>query len=257
MAPASPKTALDTLFCVDPQADQDHFSDPLELGCVSGGITLGGIISDEVLPDPITETDDPVGAAGVSSKSELVTRPQPQAPASPDSTATKTERWNVNIRAAYVAVNGATTLALPSVHGEGNCKAPTQTKRKPSQLWLKDGRLLGRFALYVTLPYTVEISAITMARSNTAEPRSHRLEARIAPKALALIRRPAEAKGSSLSDFAVAAAREAAARELEEQHIIRLSAQEQRQFVALLLDPPKPNKGLKRAVAAHTKLIKR
>ena len=29
------------------------------------------------------------------------------------------------------------------------------------------------------------------------------------------------------------------------------------QFVALLLDPPKPNKSLKRAAAAHTKLIKR
>ena len=96
-----------------------------------------------------------------------------------------------------------------------------------------------------------------MARPNTAEPRTHRLEARIAPKALALIKRAAEAKGSSLSDFVVAAAREVAARELEEQNIIRLSAQEQRQFVALLLDPPKPNKALKRAAAAHTKLIKR
>jgi uncharacterized protein (DUF1778 family) len=71
-----------------------------------------------------------------------------------------------------------------------------------------------------------------MARLNTAEPRTHRLEARIAPKALALIKRAAEAKGSSLSDFVVAAAREVAARELEEQNIIRLSAQEQRQYKA-------------------------
>ena len=96
-----------------------------------------------------------------------------------------------------------------------------------------------------------------MARPHTAEPRTHRLEAHIAPKALELIKRAAEAKGSSLSDFVVAAAREVAARELEEQNIIRLSAQEQRQFVALLLDPRKPNKSLKRAAAAHTKLIKR
>ena len=96
-----------------------------------------------------------------------------------------------------------------------------------------------------------------MARPNTAEPRTHRLEARIAPKALDLIRRAAEAKGSSLSDFVVAAAREAAVRELDEQNIIRLSSREQRQFVALLLDAPKPNKALKRAAAAHTKLIKR
>jgi uncharacterized protein (DUF1778 family) len=76
-----------------------------------------------------------------------------------------------------------------------------------------------------------------MARPNTLEPRTHRLEARIAPKVLDLIKRAAEAKGSSLSDFVVAAARDAAARRLEEQNIIRLSAQEQRQFVALLLEP--------------------
>ena len=60
-----------------------------------------------------------------------------------------------------------------------------------------------------------------------------------------------------MSDFVVAAPRDAAARELEEQNIIRLSAQEQRQFVALLLDPPKPNKALKRAAPAHKKLIRR
>jgi uncharacterized protein (DUF1778 family) len=59
-----------------------------------------------------------------------------------------------------------------------------------------------------------------------------------------------------LSDFVVAAARDAAARELEEQNILRLSAREQRRFVALLLDAPKPNKALKRAAAAHAKLIK-
>ena len=96
-----------------------------------------------------------------------------------------------------------------------------------------------------------------MARPNSPEPRTHRIEARIAPKTLDLIKRAAEAKGSSLSDFVVAAARDAASRELEEQNIIRLSAQEQRQFVALLLDPPRSNKALKRAAAAHAKLIKR
>jgi uncharacterized protein (DUF1778 family) len=112
-------------------------------------------------------------------------------------------------------------------------------------------------ALYGILPYTVRISETALARQNTAEPRTHRIEARIAPKALDLIKRAAEAKGSSLSEFVVAAAREAAARELDEQNMIRLSAQEQRRFVALLLNPSKPNKALKRAAAAHTKLIKR
>ena len=95
-----------------------------------------------------------------------------------------------------------------------------------------------------------------MARSKTSEARTHRIEARIAPKVLDLIKRAAAAKGSSLSDFVVAAARDTAERELEEQNILRLSAQEQRRFVALLLDAPKPNKALKRAAAAHAKLIK-
>jgi uncharacterized protein (DUF1778 family) len=96
-----------------------------------------------------------------------------------------------------------------------------------------------------------------MARANTAQPRTQRFEARIAPKVLAMIKRAAEARGSSVSDFVVAAARDAAARELEEHNIVRLSVQQQRQFVALLLTPPKPNKALKRAAAAHARLIKR
>jgi uncharacterized protein (DUF1778 family) len=96
-----------------------------------------------------------------------------------------------------------------------------------------------------------------MGRANISSPRTHRFEARIAPKVLALIKRAAEARGSSVSDFVVAAARDAAARELEEQNIVRLSVQQQRQFVALLLTPPKPNKALKRAAAAHSRLVKR
>lgn len=96
-----------------------------------------------------------------------------------------------------------------------------------------------------------------MARSPLAQPRTQRLEARIAPKTLALIKRAAAAKGSTLSDFVVAAARDAATRELEERSILRLSAQQQRQFMALLLAPPKPNRALKRAAAAHAKLIGR
>jgi uncharacterized protein (DUF1778 family) len=103
----------------------------------------------------------------------------------------------------------------------------------------------------------MRFSETPVARPNTPEPRTHRIEARIAPQALDLIKRAAEARGSSLSDFVVAAARDAAVRELEEQNIIRLTAQQQRRFVALLLEPPKPNKALKRAASAHKKLIKR
>ena len=86
--------------------------------------------------------------------------------------------------------------------------------------------------------------------------RTERLEARIAPATLAMVKRAAEATGRSVSDFVVEAAREAAERELRESAVIRLAAEEQRRFVELLLSPPKPNAALKRAAAAHAKLIR-
>ena len=44
--------------------------------------------------------------------------------------------------------------------------------------------------------------------SSTEPPRTSRIEARIAPEALAVVRRAAEIQGRSLSDFMVAAALE-------------------------------------------------
>ena len=82
-----------------------------------------------------------------------------------------------------------------------------------------------------------------------------RLEARIAPKALAIVRRAAELQGRSVSDFVVAAAHEAAQRAIEEAQLIRLSVEDQRRFVDLLLNPPSPTAALRRARKAHAKLI--
>ena len=96
-----------------------------------------------------------------------------------------------------------------------------------------------------------------MARPNRTEARTQRIEARVAPATLEIIKRAADVKGSSLSDYVVAAARDAAERELQERNIIRLSTEEQRRFVALLLEPPKPNAALKRAAVAHAKLFRR
>jgi uncharacterized protein (DUF1778 family) len=89
----------------------------------------------------------------------------------------------------------------------------------------------------------------------TTTTRNARLEARIAPKALALVRRAAEMQGRSVSDFVVAAAQDAAQRAIEDAQLIRLSVDEQRRFVDLLLNPPKPVAALRRARKAHAKLI--
>lgn len=85
--------------------------------------------------------------------------------------------------------------------------------------------------------------------------RTARIEARIAPEALSLVKRAAEMQGRSVSDFVVSAAQEAARRAIEEAQVIRLSVEDQRRFVELLLDPPAPAPALERAKEAHAALF--
>jgi len=86
--------------------------------------------------------------------------------------------------------------------------------------------------------------------------RTARLEARLAPEALAVIKRAAEIQGRSVSDFVVVAAQEAALRTIEETQIIRLSVEDQRIFADAILDPPAPSPGLQRAADAYRRLVK-
>ena len=85
--------------------------------------------------------------------------------------------------------------------------------------------------------------------------RSARIEARIAPEALAVVKRAAEIQGRSVSEFIVSAAQEAANRTIEETTIIRLSAEGQRAFAEAIINPPKPSPGLKKAFSSHRRLI--
>ncbi len=86
--------------------------------------------------------------------------------------------------------------------------------------------------------------------------RTSRIEARIAPDALAIVKRAAEIQGRSVSDFVVAAAQEAASRTIEETQIIRLSVEDQRMIAEAILNPPPPSPALQRAAEAHRRLIK-
>jgi len=86
--------------------------------------------------------------------------------------------------------------------------------------------------------------------------RTARIEARIAPEALIIVKRAAELQGRSLSDFVVAAAEEAASRTIEKAQIIRLSVEDQRTFADAVLNPPSPAPALLRAAEAHRELIK-
>jgi uncharacterized protein (DUF1778 family) len=85
--------------------------------------------------------------------------------------------------------------------------------------------------------------------------RTARIEARIAPGALRVVRRAAELQGRSISDFVVAAAQEVAHRTIDEAQVIHLSLEDQQRFVELLLNPPVLAPALKRARKAHARLI--
>lgn len=86
--------------------------------------------------------------------------------------------------------------------------------------------------------------------------RTARIEARIAPDALAIVKRAAEIQGRSISDFVVAAAQEAATRTIEQTHIIELAIEDQRAFAAAIINPPEPTPALRRAFRRHRALIK-
>ncbi len=82
-----------------------------------------------------------------------------------------------------------------------------------------------------------------------------RIEARIAPDALAIVRRAAEIQGRSVSDFVVAAAQEAAARTIAETDNIRLSVEDQRRIAEAILNPPPPTRALRKALKRHRDLL--
>lgn len=85
--------------------------------------------------------------------------------------------------------------------------------------------------------------------------RSARIEARLPPDALSVIRRAAEIQGRSVSDFVIAAAQEAAHRAIDDAQLIRLSVEDQRALSAAILNPPEANEALRRAFKRHPTLI--
>ena len=82
-----------------------------------------------------------------------------------------------------------------------------------------------------------------------------RLEARLPADIHALLKRAAEVQGRTLTDFVVAAAREAAIRAIEEVEILRLSAADQRIIAEAILNPPEPSPALRRAFQRRRKLF--
>jgi uncharacterized protein (DUF1778 family) len=95
------------------------------------------------------------------------------------------------------------------------------------------------------------------SRGTAKAKRSLRVEARITPENLDVIRRAAEIQGRSVSDFVNTAAQEVANRVIEETQIIRLSVEDQRAVAEAILNPPEPTPGLRRAFESHRRLFGR
>jgi uncharacterized protein (DUF1778 family) len=85
--------------------------------------------------------------------------------------------------------------------------------------------------------------------------RSTRLEARLSPDTLAVVKRAAEIEGRSVSDFVVAAARQAAQRTIAETQVLDLALADQQALAEALIAPPKPAPALRRARTAHRRVI--
>ncbi len=85
--------------------------------------------------------------------------------------------------------------------------------------------------------------------------RTERIQARIAPEALAVVRRAAEMESRSVSDFVVAAAVTVAQQTIEHTQIVRLSVEDQRRFAEALINPPEPNEALRRVAKLHAEHV--
>jgi uncharacterized protein (DUF1778 family) len=81
---------------------------------------------------------------------------------------------------------------------------------------------------------------------STTRTQTERLEARVAPEQKTFFQRAANLRGVTLKEFMIASMREAAVRTIEEHELV-LSANEQRTFVDMLMNPPKPNDALRAA----------
>jgi uncharacterized protein (DUF1778 family) len=82
-----------------------------------------------------------------------------------------------------------------------------------------------------------------------------RLEARLPRAVMGRLKRAAEIRGRTVTDFVVAAADEAACRAIEETEIVRVSIEGQRQIAAAILNPPAATPALKRAAKRYRELF--
>jgi uncharacterized protein (DUF1778 family) len=88
------------------------------------------------------------------------------------------------------------------------------------------------------------------------ESKKERLEARLTPEQKNHIEHAARIKGTSVSDFVVLSADDAAVRTIREQEVLTLSERARQVFADALLHPPAPNRRLLAAAKRYKERAK-
>ncbi len=110
-----------------------------------------------------------------------------------------------------------------------------------------------RVELYGVTPYTTRQEAFAMAQHEAVEKESkkERLEARLTPEQKKHIEHAASIKGTSVSDFVVLSADDAAVRTIHEHENLKLNESARAVFVNALLEAPAPGRRLAAAAKRY------
>lgn len=87
--------------------------------------------------------------------------------------------------------------------------------------------------------------------------KEERLEARVTPEQKKLIARAAALRGSSVTEFVVASAQQAAADAIKDSEVLTLHEEARDVFVNAILHPPSPNEAARKAAQRYKKQMER
>jgi uncharacterized protein (DUF1778 family) len=93
------------------------------------------------------------------------------------------------------------------------------------------------------------------SQAKKVEPADERITARVPRSTRSVIERAAALYGATINQFIVQAAVERANEVLRSMETVKLSSRDAQLFMGALAKPPKPNKMLKDAVNAHSRLV--
>ena len=113
---------------------------------------------------------------------------------------------------------------------------------------------------YGDSPYNIQMRRTMRPSASKTARRSlkaDRLEARVTPEQKQLIARAAALRGSSVTEFLVASAQQAAAETIKEFEILSLHDKARDVFVAAVLNPPAPNEAARKAARRYRSEIGR